>query len=742
MATSSMSLPTADIPSSDPSWEGDRMFNIYIYDYCNKRGFRKTARELLAEADIPADSAPPINAKQGLLFEYVPSHFPPFPLSISPQDGGASFGFLFTAKSNGTGTEDAMVYTQVRPRSPPTSTVHQPPFQNQMQQVNLRQGSRPLSHQIPPVGRMINGNTAQMPFPIVGAGPQPNGIPIPSSTSTSVGPNPPQQNFTALLPSQRPTAPQHRPQNGVHPYQSPTIAHSPQNPGANSAPNPPNPMNQLGPSPHMAHMVRGGMLPPNANLASVPPTQTPPFSQLARSPSRPGSPGQMMQPSPSLMDRQTPHPHESNLNGELGRLPANVVNAIRQELGIHDKEPQSLTYEEKNRIVNLARQRSSVRKPGPGGPQGPAGPSNIVPGMQLAGQRSGQPQPQQGPPQQQPPQQLQQSQQQSQPTRVVKRNSTSPEGEVHFPWPIINNESSPPDRKRVRRSSVSMDQAPGSIVGYPHQPHQPPPQQMMNGGMMRPGPGPISAGMNNFPAHGPPGMTNPGIPMPMGAAQMPGNAMSPGMGRAPNMMGQIQYHQGVHAVTKGLAMASLPGGGAGTPTPGDPPFNPGPGQPFPGPQNNRLVQNKPMGMMPPPSPAGGPPKEQPKDVKPGLNGAEGSPRNQQLSNPVTGGQGPPNPGGGQQVNTAPPTPSATGSSITAPSPSAVVNGTPTLNPATQPTTSLPEVPANFLTTEFMQSVASTLDDFDTQALFRPEDTGINFEQDFREWFNPDDLDMK
>jgi collagen type III alpha len=42
----------------------------------------------------------------------------------------------------------------------------------------------------------------------------------------------------------------------------------------------------------------------------------------------------------------------------------------------------------------------------------------------------------------------------------------------------------------------------------------------------------------------------------------------------------------------------------------------------------------------------------------------------------------------------------------------------------------------------MQSVASTLDDFDTQALFRPEDAGINFEQDFREWFNPDDLDMK
>lgn len=44
-------------------------FNIYIYDYCLKRGYQKTARELLAEADIPVDSQPPINAKQGLLFE-------------------------------------------------------------------------------------------------------------------------------------------------------------------------------------------------------------------------------------------------------------------------------------------------------------------------------------------------------------------------------------------------------------------------------------------------------------------------------------------------------------------------------------------------------------------------------------------------------------------------------------------------------------------------------------------------
>ncbi|TDL26648.1 hypothetical protein BD410DRAFT_715769 [Rickenella mellea] len=69
--------PSLDQMNTDQemSWEGDKMFNIYIYDYCQKRGFKKTARELLLEADIATDSQPPINAKQGLLFESVFSLF-------------------------------------------------------------------------------------------------------------------------------------------------------------------------------------------------------------------------------------------------------------------------------------------------------------------------------------------------------------------------------------------------------------------------------------------------------------------------------------------------------------------------------------------------------------------------------------------------------------------------------------------------------------------------------------------
>jgi hypothetical protein len=346
-------------------------FNIYIYDYCNKRGFRKTARELLAEAEIPPDSAPPINAKQGLLFESVPAF-----LALSPhlnrpfQVVECLLGAFHRQEQwlgNGGcyGLHPGMYTGAVLPLLP-TNVDHQ----HQMQQANLRQGSRPLSHQLPQVNRMINGaqkpqnliqhdvqlpngpnsssalgNPAHMQFPMVGAGPQPNGIP---TGSAPPGANPPLQNFSALMPGQRQGPPQHRGPNGVNPYQSPTMAHSPQNQGGNPGPNPQNPMNQLGPSPRMAHMVRAGMLPPNANMGSGPPTQTPPFSQLARSPSRPGTPGQVMQRSPSLMDRQTPvNPHEASLNSELSRLPTSVLTSIRQELGVHDKELQSLTFEEK-----------------------------------------------------------------------------------------------------------------------------------------------------------------------------------------------------------------------------------------------------------------------------------------------------------------------------------------------------------------------------------------------------------
>ena len=92
--------PTPPVPDPNLQWDGDRMFvvfqcscgtaffvccltrsgcvcvwddrfNIYIYDYCKKRGFDKTCEALEDEAGVPPLSEPPINAKQGLLFEYV-----------------------------------------------------------------------------------------------------------------------------------------------------------------------------------------------------------------------------------------------------------------------------------------------------------------------------------------------------------------------------------------------------------------------------------------------------------------------------------------------------------------------------------------------------------------------------------------------------------------------------------------------------------------------------------------------
>ncbi|PPQ79826.1 hypothetical protein CVT25_002980, partial [Psilocybe cyanescens] len=112
--------------STQLSWEGDKMFNIYIYDYCFKRGFRNTARELMAEAEIVSDPTPPINARQGLLFECAPILFFLPPLS-SPLPWKTNlflylfftfrwwsvFWVLFQAKSNGGGNDDGLVYINV-----------------------------------------------------------------------------------------------------------------------------------------------------------------------------------------------------------------------------------------------------------------------------------------------------------------------------------------------------------------------------------------------------------------------------------------------------------------------------------------------------------------------------------------------------------------------------------------------------------------------------------------------------
>jgi len=118
-------------PHSEITWDGDKMsasllfplhspishpspslshtpsfplfrFNIYILDYCKKRGYHKTANQLVTEADIPPESKPPINAQQGLLFECVSSSLPILvstALPLPPADGGVSSGCYFKPKT-------------------------------------------------------------------------------------------------------------------------------------------------------------------------------------------------------------------------------------------------------------------------------------------------------------------------------------------------------------------------------------------------------------------------------------------------------------------------------------------------------------------------------------------------------------------------------------------------------------------------------------------------------------------
>jgi hypothetical protein len=140
--------------------------------------------------------------------------------------------------------------------------------------------------------------------------------------------------------------------------------------------------------------------------------------------------------------------------------------------------------------------------------------------------------------------------------------------------------------------------------------------------------------------------------------------------------------------------------------------------------------NKQMGgMMPPPSPGmNGPPKDQSgasKD-KPTASGIpEGSPRNAPQN-----AQGTLNP---NSLLAAPPTPTPGGSGggMTAPSPSTGSVG----------------VDAGVFTSDFLQSVASSLDEFDPSMFAGAggSDRDMDFQRDFGQWFNPDDmgaLDLK
>jgi len=133
--------------------------------------------------------------------------------------------------------------------------------------------------------------------------------------------------------------------------------------------------------------------------------------------------------------------------------------------------------------------------------------------------------------------------------------------------------------------------------------------------------------------------------------------------------------------------------------------------------------------------AGGPNNQNGKNQNQGQGGGnnatnnDGSPRNQPPNagnnagqTPNASGTGPPTPAPGsqQQQNQGP----GSGQNM-APSPTSILGGPPSLSDQLSP---------NIFSTDFIQSVASSLDEF--EQVFRP-DGDINFERDFGQWFNQD-----
>ncbi|KAK2464043.1 hypothetical protein APHAL10511_003987 [Amanita phalloides] len=798
--------PQSSLNDAPLSWEGDKMFNIYIYDYCYKRGYKKTARELLQEAEIPPDSKPPINARQGLLFEWW-----------------SVFWVLFSAKANGHGSEDALLYTQasqamqrqmqqqrMQPPSqaPLSSTPTGQPGGPQQPTVRMMNGpmTQRLGGPLQMNGPMPNGVTSaplqsgQIPGPrqfpnMGGPGPQPNGIPG-SGHPPTPGSTPAQaQNFQSLLPNQRSVGPPGGPQQSPQPPQplqqrqngpfhpSPTMANSPQAGGPGSAPQrqttpqqqplqppqhtQPPPMGQLpGPSPHIQHLNRA-MPPPlnhlNPGVQQAGNTPNPSFAQIARPPSRANTPGGqpgMMQPSPSLSARQPPGgamipPNQDFM--DLRHIPPQTLIMLRQDLGLGDRDINQMTPAEKTRLLGVYRQRRGLKLDG----TGPVGPMGLQPptAVQIRGL----------PPQQQP----------QQPQRL-KRSSTTPEevsGSASYDMPSLRlwkqheggrTDSSPPQK----RPRPSPEQQPMQGIGYP--PQQPPQPQGLPGGPQSGQPGMPMPGQNPMlMMRGPPQMGGPmGGGVPQGGQPPIGNPMNMNLGQPPlggpqltgvplhghpgqpglmNQQLHWQYRQQQMQNLQALKGPMPPQGMNPTiqgqinnpPTnSNDPSMHPGapPGPPG-GPQFNRLPPQKPLGMLPPPSPAqNGANKDQ--------SGSKDGKADEQSRN--TGGNAGHTP---NASGTAPPTPvpGAPTTQISAPS----INGAQNANIAQSPSSIL-GTPLNsgpivnqqsvlndtLFPPEFMQQLSSSLDDFHTTMF--PAETDINFERDFGQWFNGDDvtLDMK
>ncbi|EKM50706.1 uncharacterized protein PHACADRAFT_264139 [Phanerochaete carnosa HHB-10118-sp] len=761
---------------TDPvlDWEGDKMFNIYIHDYCEKRGYMKTADALREEAGVEKDGGPPINARQGLLFEWW-----------------SVFWVLFGAKSSGQGTDDALLYTQYQTqmaaqrqneqqqqgsRPPPQA---RPPGQPPMSQRPVNGIPRPpgpgasaMLNGVPPANAMP-GQPPQMangiPNAYPGAIPPPNGVSGPGALPPNGQPTgaPAHQ---PMVPGQRPPMASQRPPNG-QPFRSPTMAPSPQNPGMPQPGQQPNPMSgPSGPQP----MNRGPapMGPPNGQpnmhggpMAGGPQMALPHFPQHG-TPSQPNSPAAaqgITAQSPLLANRQI-RPQdpmrqlqETTINQDLLKIESARLPELKHEAGLANKDLPSLTMDDKQRIVGLARARGLLPKvSGPVPPNAIPGPSNPQPQMQPN---------QRGPIAQSP------LTAHGQINRAMKRNSTSPDenGEQSQ-----SNDSSPPANKRLRKSPDQPPMMPmGGMPGQP--PHGPPSGTMPRHGMV-----PFAGMPNNQPA----------MNMPGGHTGTPhmGNAM---LGHQPHMMTpqmaqhSPQYRQTMHALHKNNInnipqgpFNLAPSANASSPaTSAESPYNNNPDQqqqPRPGanqyvmpgiPPNRQPVPGQKHMMMPPsPGIAGknvggapqgpGGPGDKPGDGNgmnrsprnaapaPGQQGQPGHPGQQpgqsgQLGQPggPPGQQPPQQPGPGPMnppagANTAPQTPSGGN----APGPNMLNANAAPAGPGPQSAPPQMQATPDMFGADLM-SANFEFGGLDT-TMFGQNDLGsMDFASDFSEWFN-------
>ncbi|KAF7361189.1 LisH domain-containing protein [Mycena sanguinolenta] len=155
------------------------------------------------------------------------------------------------------------------------------------------------------------------------------------------------------------------------------MAHSPPSTDQQSGQPPhnaPPPMGQLGPP-------QGVMLPSSAQLMN--PVQTPHQALAGRPPSPTSTPqsGGKMNPSPSMAPRQPTVPgnvpRQSDMaviNSALANIPLPALSRVKMELGLADKNISVLTSQDKLRIIHA--HRAHMQETGPPGSQNaPVGPS-------------------------------------------------------------------------------------------------------------------------------------------------------------------------------------------------------------------------------------------------------------------------------------------------------------------------------------------------------------------------------